>query len=76
MFDEMTLSNGSPLSEFLSCSRYNSALIASSPRTAYWTFNTDGFSESAVRGRMLIVEVEKKRFGPRKIIDERDSECR
>lgn len=74
MLDEMTLSKGSPLSDCLSCSRYASALIASSPRTAYWTFNIDGFNESTVSGRMLVVYDEEKRLDPGKIIDE--NECR
>ncbi len=54
MFEEMTLSNGSPWLSSFNCARSSSALIANSPRTAYCTFRTAGFSASAVRGRMII----------------------
>lgn len=54
MLDEMTLSKGKPWLSSLSALRCSSALIASSPRTAYWTFKRDGFTESRVNGRMVV----------------------
>ncbi len=55
MLDEMTLSKGSLLSAgfCLSLSRRDSALIASSPRTAYSTLRRAGLSESTVRARII-----------------------
>ena len=52
MLDEMTLSKGRVWLGFLSSSRRTSALIASSPRTAYSTLRRPGLSESSVRGRI------------------------
>lgn len=60
MFDEMTLLNGNPLLATLSWFRYSSALMASSPRTAYCTFKRAGLSESTVRGRMVVDEEENR----------------
>ena len=54
MFDEMTRSNGKPWSGSASLLRYSSALIASSPLTAYSTLRMAGLRESAVRGRMVV----------------------
>jgi len=45
MFDEMTFLKGR-VWPALSFTLYSSDLIASSPRTAYWTFLIDGFSET------------------------------
>jgi hypothetical protein len=55
MLEEITLSKGSDLSPgfCLSLSRRDSALIASSPRTAYSTLRRAGLSESTVRGRII-----------------------
>ena len=44
-----TVSKGRPWSGLRSLSRYSSALIAISPRTAYSTLRTCGLSESGVR---------------------------
>lgn len=55
MLEEMTLSKGSPLLGDLSFVRYSSALIASSPRTAYSTLRKEGLSESRVRGAMVLL---------------------
>jgi hypothetical protein len=57
MFEEITRSNGRPLfwPFSLSVTRYSSALIASSPRTAYWTLRTAGLRESTVRDRMAVL---------------------
>ena len=63
MLEEITLSKGSDLSAgfCLSLSRRDSALIASSPRTAYSTLRRAGLSESTVRGRIMEEEVEQRR---------------
>jgi len=45
----------------LSLSRRDSALIASSPRTAYSTLRRAGLSESTVRARIVEEEVKKYR---------------
>ena len=52
MLEEMTLSNGRPWLGSLSLSLRTSALIASSPRTAYCTFWRLGLSASTVSGRI------------------------
>ena len=52
MLEEMTLSNGRPWLGSLSLSLRSSALIASSPRTAYCTFWRLGLSASTVSGRI------------------------
>jgi len=63
MLEEITLSKGSDLSagSCLSLSRRDSALIASSPRTAYSTLRRAGLSESTVRARIMEEEVKKYR---------------
>ena len=61
MLEEMTLSNGRPCSSSLSFSLRTSALIASSPRTAYCTFLRAGLSPSIVSGRIRGCDVEKER---------------
>lgn len=53
MLVEMTLSKGRPLSGSLSLSLRASALIASSPRTAYCTFWRAGLRASTVSGRII-----------------------
>ena len=52
MLEEMTLSKGRFVSPSLSWTRYLSALMASSPRTAYSTLRMEGLRDSMVRGRM------------------------
>lgn len=71
MLDEMTLSNGREWFDFLSSSRRISALIASSPRTAYSTLRRAGLSESSVRGRIGVgnkdlMSVVDRKFGRRR----------
>jgi len=61
MLEEMTLSKGRPWLGSLSLSLRISALIASSPRTAYCTFMRAGFKLSIVRGRISGCDVEKER---------------
>lgn len=61
MLEEMTLSKGRPWLGSLSLSLRTSALIASSPRTAYCTFRRAGFSVSIVSGRISECDVEKER---------------
>lgn len=61
MFEEMTFVNGNFEASFpLSSLRYTSALMASSPRTAYCTFRISGFKESAVRGRIVVAVCEER----------------
>ena len=62
MLEEMTLSKGRSWLCSLSCSLRSSALIASSPRTAYWTFWRAGLRLSIVRARISRCEFEKERF--------------
>ena len=63
MFDEMILLKGRSWAVFvLSCTRYSSALMASSPRTAYWTLRIAGFSASTVSpGILLLLKGRKKK---------------
>ena len=65
MLEDMTLSKGRPLATPFSWSltRYSSALIASSPRTAYCTLRTAGLRLSTERGCMDKVEEDEKRRG-------------
>lgn len=58
MLDDMTLSKGRSWSAVLSFVRYSSALIASSPRTAYSTLRSAGFRDSMVRGAISRSEVD------------------
>lgn len=58
MLDEMTLSNGSPWLGRLSSSRSVSALMASSPRTAYCTVWKVGLISLVERGAMVIGAVD------------------
>ena len=58
--DEMTLVNGRSVVPEASFSRCSSALIASSPRTAYCTLAIAGLRSAAMRGRIVQEEWEKK----------------
>ena len=66
MLDEITLSKGKPWLGSLSFSRRTSALMASSPRTAYSTLWKVGLSVLAVNGRIddLNRVVEREDDGP------------
>ena len=59
MLDEMTLENGRSVVPAASFTRCSSALIASSPRTAYWTLAIAGLRSEATRGRIVQEEWEK-----------------
>ena len=61
MLEEMTLSKGRSWLDSLSFSLRISALMASSPRTAYCTFWRAGLSASKVSGRISGDEIEKER---------------
>lgn len=61
MLEEMTLSKGRLWLGSLSFSLRTSALIASSPRTAYCTFWRAGLRASIVSGRISECDVEKDR---------------
>lgn len=70
MLELMILSKGRPWSGSFSWSRYASALIASSPRTAYWTLSSDGLIDSTVNGRIfweeaVVVVVRDRGLGER-----------
>lgn len=65
MLEDMILSKGRPLATPFSWSltRYSSALIASSPRTAYCTLRTAGLRVSTERGYMDKDEKDENRRG-------------
>jgi hypothetical protein len=62
MLDEITFLKGRVLLTSLSSLRYFSALIASSPRTAYSTFKNAGLTVSMVRGGILCKERKQGRL--------------